>query len=165
MTQEWQGPTFWERLSYWENSPKNLKWHRNRVLELFKKIMSLILSENGLKWKYLQPFNILKKVWFSSNDPTFSQSVILKLSILTLVGPVSQIKLSVSVCLFVSLSIYVPPFFENDGMFFLKLGIWPLRHCWGVHKHIKNSYLSPTPGLFFPIFECFVTFLFFFRRV
>ena len=112
--------------------------------------MSLVLSENGLKWKYLQSFNILGKFWFSSNGPTFSQSVILKLSILTLVGFVSQIKLSVSVFLFVCLSVYMFLHFSwMTEYFFWNLAYGPFRHCWDGHKHVKNSYLSPTPGLFY----------------
>ena len=112
--------------------------------------MSLVLSENGLKWKYLQSFNILAKFWFSSNGLTFSQSVILKLSILILVGLVSQSKLSVSVFLFVCLSVYMFLHFSRmTQYFFWNLAYGPLRHYWGGHKHIKNSYLSPTPGLFY----------------
>ena len=128
--------------------------------------MASNLSENGLKWKYLQPFNIQRKFWFLSNGPTFSQSVILKLSALTLVGLVSQIKLSVSVCLFVYLSLHIFHHFSRmTEYFFWNLAYGPLRHCGGGHKHTKNSHVPATLGLFLPIFVGFFTFLFFLRRV
>ena len=100
------------RFLYWKNLEKvknGQGLHRDRVLELFKKTI-LVLSENGLKWKYLWFFNILGKFWFSSNDPKFSQSVIFEH--ITSVELVSQNKPFQFACL--SICIYVPPFFEND---------------------------------------------------
>ena len=38
------------------------KWPKNRVLGLFKKMMSLVLSEICVKWKFLWVINILWKL-------------------------------------------------------------------------------------------------------
>ena len=38
------------------------KWPKNRVLGLFKKIMSLVLSGICVKWKFLWFINILQKL-------------------------------------------------------------------------------------------------------
>ena len=48
------------------------KWPKNRVLELFKKMMSLVLSGICIKWKFVRFVNISwqlhawTKTWFSS---------------------------------------------------------------------------------------------------
>ena len=54
------------------------KWPLNRVFQLFREIKSLVLSENGLKLKYLWSFNILRKlhareIWFSSYVNGYSE--------------------------------------------------------------------------------------------
>ena len=130
------------RFLYWENLEKvknGQGLHRDRVLELFKKTI-LVLSENGLKWKYLWFFNILGKFWFSSNDPKFSQSVIFEH--ITSVELVNQIKLFVSVCLFVYLYLCSTIFWEWLNIFFRNFGYGPLRHCWSGHKHKKFTIVT-----------------------
>ena len=54
--------------------------------------------------------------------------------ILTSVELFSQIKLSVSVCLFVCLYLCSPIFWEWLNIFFRNFGYGPLGHCWGSHK-------------------------------
>ena len=58
------------------------KWPLNRVFQLFREIKSLVLSENGLKLKYLWSFNILRKlhareIWFSSMLMVFLKNVLI----------------------------------------------------------------------------------------
>ena len=63
---------------------------------------------------------------------------------------VNQIKLSLSVCLFVYLFVYMFHHFSRMTEYvFWSFTYGPLRHCWDGHKHIKNSHLLPTPGLFY----------------
>ena len=54
--------------------------------------------------------------------------------ILTSVELFSQIKLSVSVCLFVCLYLCSPIFWEWLNIFFRNFGYGPLGHCWSSHK-------------------------------
>ena len=123
-------PIFWERLSYWENSQKKFKIAQKQGFRTFWRNYVISFVWKWFKIKYLQSFNILGRFWFSSSGPTFSQSVILKLSILTLVGLVSQIKLSVSVCLFVCLSVYMFHHFSRmTEYFFWNFAYGPTRHC------------------------------------
>ena len=43
------------------------KWPKNSVFQLLRDINSLVLSGNGVKWKYLQSFNILQKLHVYEN--------------------------------------------------------------------------------------------------
>ena len=54
----WQSSIFWKYLLA-KMTKNGQKWSKNRVLGLFRKILSLVLSGNGLEWKYLWPSSIL----------------------------------------------------------------------------------------------------------
>ena len=132
------------------------------VLELFKKIMSLVLSENGLKWKYLRPFNIFGKLcnWENSGSQVKVQNPLNQsyLSILTSTGLVNQISLSVCWFFCLSVSLYVPPFLEIDWIFYFGNFVYGhLSHYWGGHKYQKIHSYHPTQrkGAFLVIFTLF----------
>ena len=96
-----------------------------------------------------------------TNTYTFNSLSQSYLSILTSVELVSQISLSVSVCLFVCFSVWSTNFWEWLNIFFRNFAYGSLRHCWGSYKYIKNSHLSSTSSeggildYFYP-FLCFL---------
>ena len=52
-----------EKKTHWAKMTKNgEKWPKNMVFGLFKKTMSLVLSEICVKWKFLWFINILQKL-------------------------------------------------------------------------------------------------------
>ena len=62
---------FFGKNSHWAKLTKiDQKWLKNKVSGLFKKIVSLVLSGNCVKWKFLRFINILRKIlvktWLSS---------------------------------------------------------------------------------------------------
>ena len=54
------------------------KWPKNEVLGLFRKIYSLVLSVNGVEWKYLWPFSILWKLhmWEKSDSQVIAKNAV-----------------------------------------------------------------------------------------
>ena len=60
---------FFGKNPHWEKITKNgQKWAKNRVLGLFKKIMSLVLSGSCVKRKLLSFINILRKLHASEKS-------------------------------------------------------------------------------------------------
>ena len=51
-------------------SKSNQKWPKFELLGHFRKLYSLVLSGNGVEWKYLWPFNLLQKshLWEKSGS-------------------------------------------------------------------------------------------------
>ena len=136
--------------------------------------MSLGLPENGLRWKHLWPFNILGKlyVWENSGSQVITQNALSQsyMSILTSVELVNQISLSVCRFVYLSVSLYVPPFLENNWLFFVELCIWTFETFMRWSQTWKH--LSPTPGegkilgYFCPfLYIIFLVFVFYLRTV
>ena len=124
--------------------------------------MSLGLPENGLRWKHLWPFKILGKlyVWENSGSQVITQNVLNQsyMSILTSVELVNQISLSVCRFVYLSVSLYVPPFLENNWLFFVELCIWTFEtfmrwsQTWKNLTPVTHSRRGENFGLFLPIF-------------
>ena len=59
-----------------KNDTNGQKWSKNRVFGLFKKIMSLFLSEICVKWKFLWFINILQKLhaWEKSGSQVIAKN-------------------------------------------------------------------------------------------
>ena len=64
---------FWKKIPIWENGQK---WAKNMVFGLFKKTMSLVLSEICVKWKFLWFINILRKLhaWEKSGSQVIAKN-------------------------------------------------------------------------------------------